>query len=83
LRRARRPAPGRAKNSETGRNQVPAWSAVRTGRLTGSPACRRPPPPSSRSRISTVTPYTAAHRGAARRPPGHGAGKQCRENYDA
>ena len=56
---------------------------MRTGRLTGSPACRRPPPPSSRSRISNVTPYTAAQRGAARRPPGHGVGKQCRENYVA
>ena len=35
------------------------------------------------SRGNDRYPYTAVHRGAARRPPGHSVGKLCRQNYVA
>ena len=40
-------------------------------------------PPVIRCRGNDHYPYTAVHRGAAQRPPGHSVGKQCRENYVA
>jgi hypothetical protein len=54
-------------------DELQPGQAPRSGRLRGRMQCRD----------NDRYPYTAAHRGTARRPPGHNVGKLCRQNYVA